>query len=75
MLALSNEFPLEQSQRDSWSREILLLKSILRKYEGEIYFEYSIPRMGKRIDVLCLIGPVVFILEFKLGKTIIYQVR
>lgn len=67
-LALSNEFPLEQSQRDSWSREIQLLKSYLRKYNGEIYFEYSIPRMGKRIDVLCLIGPVVFIFEFKIGE-------
>ncbi len=56
-LALSNEFPLEQSQRNSLvTQEIQLLKSNLRKYNGEIYFEYSIPRMGKQIDVLCLMA-------------------
>jgi hypothetical protein len=33
-----------------------------------IYFEYSIPRMGKRIDAVLLIGPVLFVLEFKIGE-------
>jgi hypothetical protein len=35
---------------------------------GAIYFEYSIPRLGKRIDVLALIGAVIFVFEFKVGE-------
>jgi hypothetical protein len=44
------------------------LQKALVDRNGGIYFEYSIPRLGKRIDVVLLIGPVVFILEFKVGE-------
>ena len=40
----------------------------LQPYQGTVYFEYSIPRMGKRIDAVVLIGPVIFVLEFKAGE-------
>ena len=33
-----------------------------------IYLEFSIPRMGQRIDVVLLIGAVIFVLEFKVGE-------
>ncbi|HEX9831290.1 MAG TPA: DUF2075 domain-containing protein, partial [Thermodesulfobacteriota bacterium] len=33
-----------------------------------IYFEYSIPRMGRRIDIVVIVGPVIFVLEFKIGE-------
>ena len=49
-LAIGNEFSLEQSQRDAWREEIDILQKILVPYQGSIYFEYSIPRMGQRID-------------------------
>jgi len=65
-LALRNSFNLEQTQRDAWLEEIKILKEALRYFVGSIYFEYSIPRMGSRIDVLLLIGPVIFVLEFKI---------
>jgi len=68
-LVKSNDFALEQTQRDSWSEEIIILQKVLQTYQGSIYFEYSIPRMGKRIDVLILIGPMIFILEFKVGES------
>ncbi len=67
-LTAHHDFALEQSQRDAWLEEIRILQSVLRRYQGSIYFEYSIPRMGKRIDVLLLIGPTIFILEFKVGE-------
>jgi len=67
-LAKSNDFSLEQSQRDAWIEEIKILKSVLVEQKGSIYFEYSIPRMGKRIDVVLLIGSVIFVLEFKIGE-------
>ncbi|HEY6042888.1 MAG TPA: hypothetical protein VIX58_12225, partial [Anaerolineae bacterium] len=67
-LALGNEFALDQTQRDAWLVEISILQWTLKPYAGSIYFEYSIPRMGKRIDVLLLIGPTIFVLEFKVGE-------
>ena len=66
-LTRNSEFSIEPPQRDAWLREIEILKGVLGKYEGAIYIEYSIPRMGKRIDVLLLIGAVIFVLEFKVG--------
>ena len=69
-LAANNDFTLEASQRDAWLEEIRILKSSLAPYRdcGKVYFEYSVPRLGKRIDVLAVIGPVIFVLEFKVGE-------
>jgi len=66
-LATNNEFSLEQSQREAWNEEIKILQEILVSLQGSIYFEYSIPRMGQRIDVVLLIGSAIFVLEFKIG--------
>jgi len=67
-LAMNNEFTLEDTQKDAWLEEIRILEPILQGYSGSIYFEFSIPRMGRRIDVLLLIGSVIFVLEFKVGE-------
>lgn len=67
-LAQGNDFSLEQTQRDAWLEEIRILKKVLQPYKGSIYFEYSIPRMGRRIDVVLIIGSVIFVLEFKVGE-------
>ena len=67
-LALRNDFSLEQTQRSAWIEEINILHKVLQPYNGSIYFEYSIPRMGQRIDVILLIGPIIFVLEFKVGE-------
>ena len=58
---------LQGLQTDAWHEEIVLLKSILSPYigHGHIYFEYTIPRMGRRIDVVLLLDGVVLLLEFK----------
>lgn len=67
-LSISNNFALLQTQRDAWVAEVEILQKLLGPYDGSIYFEYSIPRMGRRIDVVLLIGPVIFVLEFKIGE-------
>jgi len=64
----NSEFSDELTQKDAWKEEIKILKDILEPYSGSIYFEYSIPRMGKRIDVLLIIQSIIFILEFKVGE-------
>ncbi len=57
----------ERTQKDAWLEQISILKTVLQPYRdpGKIYFEYSVPRLGKRIDVVALIGAVIFVLEFK----------
>lgn len=69
-LAKHNTFTLEHNQRDAWLEEISILRNTLCKLQGKVYFEFSIPRMGQRIDVLLLIGSVIFVLEFKVGEKI-----
>lgn len=69
ILALNNEFALIQTQRGAWIAQIELLQEVLKLYEGSIYFEYSIPRIGRRIDVVLLIGAAIFVLEFKVGDS------
>src|SRR5438128_2443115 len=59
----------EPTQKGAWLEEIDILKNLLFDRIGKIYFEYAIPRMGKRIDVVLLIGPVIFVLEFKIGES------
>lgn len=67
-LVRHSEFPVEQSQRDAWLTEIGQLKSNLIGYTGSIYLEYAIPRMGKRADVVMVIGAAIFVLEYKVGE-------
>jgi hypothetical protein len=69
ILADNNEFSLEQTQRGAWKAQIRMLKEVLEGYEGKIFFEYSIPRMGRRIDAVVIIENVIFVLEFKVGET------
>lgn len=68
-LALNSTFADEQNQKRAWLEEIRILKESLEYYRnGAIYLEFSIPRMGQRIDALLLIGAVVFVLEFKVAE-------
>ena len=57
--------------RDSWESEIEIMKSNLESIEdrdGKIIFEYDIPRLGKRIDVVLLLRGIIFCIEFKVGE-------
>lgn len=67
-LTRNSEFDLGQNQRDAWVEEVIILQKVLDSYSGSIYFEYSIPRMGKRIDVVLIIESAIFVLEFKVGE-------
>ncbi len=69
VLSRNSQFAVDVTQKDAWLAEISILKDILIDFEGSIYFEYSIPRMGRRIDVVLIINNVIFILEFKIGES------
>lgn len=66
-LTSGSGFAIDLTQRDAWLEEISILKTVLANRRGRVYFEYAIPRMGKRIDTVLIIGPVIFVLEFKIG--------
>lgn len=66
-LVRSSPFDITDLQRNAWEEEINLLKPILMGEKGQIIFEYDIPRLGKRIDVVLLLNGIVFALEFKVN--------
>lgn len=74
-LTSASSFSLQTTQRDAWTSQIELLQSVLRPYagQGRVYFEFTVPRLGKRIDVLLLLRHVLFILEFKVGEQHFYR--
>ena len=60
-------------QKYAWSEEIEIMQQVLLPWKdenGEIIFEYSIPRLGKRIDVVVLLRGIVFAIEFKAGEDV-----
>lgn len=69
-IAANIEHELELTQRNAWQAQIRILKDELRiSDEGHLFFEFSIPRMGKRADVIFLTRNAVFVLEFKVGAS------
>lgn len=68
-LTQNSGFADEVSQKEAWLQQITILKENLKGYDGTIFFEYSIPRMGRRIDIVLIIKNVIFILEFKVGES------
>src|SRR5438552_11372315 len=67
-LAFNCDFALIPAQRDAWLAQIEFLRSQLNDLSGAIFFEFNIPRMGRRIDVVLVMGPVIFAIEFKVGE-------
>ncbi len=62
-------FAVEPTQRHAWMVQIKHLQQALKPYpSGKIYFEYSIPRMGKRADVIVIFRHVIWVLEYKVGE-------
>lgn len=66
-LTLAYAHDINDETSKSWVCEIDTMKAVLHPYKGRgsVYFEYNIPRMGRRADVIVLIDGVVFVLEFK----------
>ena len=52
----------------AWEFQISLLKDILKDIKGHLFFEFSIPRMGRRVDCILIIKNIVFVIEFKVGE-------
>ncbi|MBC7661540.1 MAG: DUF2075 domain-containing protein, partial [Chitinophagaceae bacterium] len=67
-LSIAHAHELDELQKAAWLAQIRILKEQLIQIEtGHIFFELSIPRMGKRVDNVLIIGDTIFVLEFKVG--------
>jgi len=72
-ITLANQFDSTLLQNKSWEQQIPILKRALAEYNGTIFFEFSIPRMGKRVDALIIIENVILVIEFKVGESKFHQ--
>lgn len=67
-LLINDEFETTDLQKMAWRSVVQILKEQLVEFsQGNIIFEYTIPRMGHRVDVICIIEGIIFLLEFKVG--------
>src|SRR5579872_7108542 len=73
ILTNNSDFDVTQTQRNAWNVEILMLQQQLNGFKGSIFFEFSIPRMGRRADVLLIVDNVIFVIEFKVGGDEFYS--
>ena len=62
-----NKLIIQQS--NAWKSQVITLQKKLVGFDGEIYFEFSIPRMGKRVDNVIIIDNCIFVIEFKIGSS------
>lgn len=70
-LSRNDEYDTAATQKYAWEQEIVVMKQVLESYRNEpgwVVFEYTIPRIGKRIDVVLLLRERVFAIEFKAGE-------
>ena len=69
-LTRHHQFSLEELQKHAWIEQVRILKVSLQQLpDCHVMFEYAIPRMGKRVDVVILYAGIVFVLEFKVGAS------
>lgn len=67
-LTSHSDFEVVREQTEAWLVQIALLKEQLTGFNGFLLLEFNIPRMGRRIDVVVISGPAVFVIEFKVGS-------
>jgi hypothetical protein len=72
-IAQRSDGNIETTQRNAWQEQIRILKDLIVPDgllgTARIYFELTVPRLGRRTDVILILGHVMFILEFKVGES------
>ena len=68
IIVKNDEYDSVHKQKEAWIAQIKILKNSLNKnFDGSIIFEYTVPRVGGRIDSIILLYNTIFVLEFKVG--------
>lgn len=70
ILIRNSEAPPTLEQQGAWMGQLEIMKKNLYNLDsGQIYFEFTIPRMGKRADTILINAGMIFLLEFKIGES------
>ncbi|MEP7352537.1 MAG: DUF2075 domain-containing protein [Acidobacteriota bacterium] len=66
-------FPIDLKQRNAWLGVIGQLKTAIANLtDAYVFLEFTIPRMGRRVDAIVLSAGCVLVLEFKVGSAHFY---
>ncbi len=68
-LTRASGMAVEPEQRDAWVQQTELLKAQLNGLSGNVFFEFVIPRMGSRVDVVVVLETTIYVIEFKVGAS------
>ncbi len=70
MLASRSGGAVEPTQLRAWQEQVAVLQMALVPYggQGHVFFEFVLPRIGRRVDVVLVINHVVLVVEFKAGE-------
>lgn len=69
-LARASAFAVEPAQLAAWGEQVELLQRALAPFgdRGNVFFEFVLPRLGRRIDVLLVLEQWLVVMEFKVGE-------
>lgn len=69
-LASKLPFAVEPAQRAAWIYQIQHLRQLATELpDAHFFFEFLIPRMGRRADLIVLQGSLIFVVEYKVGAS------
>ena len=67
-LTKASDGDVTAEQVAAWEQQIQVLhQSLTQSMQGMVCFEFTIPRIGRRVDNVLLLGNRVLVLEFKVG--------
>ena len=68
-LTEATQFPAELAQISAWQFTITHLKQLAAALpDAHFFMEFAIPRMGRRADAVIVAGPLILVLEYKVGE-------
>jgi hypothetical protein len=68
-LSLASGYDVKSSQLEAWRAEVEIIRTAVEGLEGDVVMEFAVPRLGKRIDAVLILGPLLLVVEFKVGAT------
>jgi hypothetical protein len=66
----ASDFDTNTLQARAWETSIGCLRAALpdAPADGRLFLEFDVPRLGKRIDAVLFLAPVLIVIEFKVGQ-------
>jgi hypothetical protein len=69
-LTVSGPHSVDPAPAEARTAEIVIPKNALHGLSGHLLLEFDIPRMGRRIDAVLIVGHLIVVIEFKVGSDV-----